>query len=128
MLDTLVSTGHFEPGRPRAEISGVARTFRGRRFLNDVDGKPVIYGYFEDITRWISSEQRLAEVSVDRSARPSEPVANSVKSATSSFDVIAIRPTHHVIGAKTYPDTKRSKPATPGDPETILAFPTKVFA
>jgi len=59
VFDTLISTGHFEPARTRAEIGGVARTFRGRHFLSG-DGDPVvIYGYFEDITRWISSEQRL---------------------------------------------------------------------
>ncbi|MGB0625204.1 MAG: PAS domain-containing sensor histidine kinase [Alphaproteobacteria bacterium] len=57
---TLISTGHFDPSRTRAEIGGVARTFRGRHFLGDSNGTPVIYGYFEDISRWIASEQRLA--------------------------------------------------------------------
>lgn len=60
VFDTLISTGHFEPARTRAEIGGVARTFRGRHYLNDGGGPLVIYGYFEDITRWIASEQRLS--------------------------------------------------------------------
>ena len=60
IIDALISTGHFEPGRTRAEIGGVARTFRGRHFLADNDGTAIVYGYFEDITRWITSEQRLA--------------------------------------------------------------------
>ncbi len=59
VIDTLISTGHFEPARTRAEIGGVARTFRGRHFLSENGDTPVIYGYFEDITRWIASEQRL---------------------------------------------------------------------
>lgn len=56
VFDTLISTGHFEPARTRAEIGGVARTFRGRHFLGDDGGAVIIYGYFEDITRWITSE------------------------------------------------------------------------
>jgi len=60
VFETLTSTGHFDPSRTRAEIGGVARTFRGRHFLGDSNGTPVIYGYFEDISRWIASEQRLA--------------------------------------------------------------------
>lgn len=60
IFDTLISTGHFEPARTRAEIGGVARTFRGRHFLGDNGDSVVIYGYFEDITRWIASEQRLS--------------------------------------------------------------------
>lgn len=60
VIDTLVSTGHFEPSRTRAEISGVARTFRGRHFLSEDGGPITICGYFEDITRWISSERRLS--------------------------------------------------------------------
>ncbi|MEP4377850.1 MAG: PAS domain-containing sensor histidine kinase [Alphaproteobacteria bacterium] len=59
IFDTLISTGHFEPARTRAEIGGVARTFRGRHFLGEIDGAVIIHGYFEDITRWITSEQRL---------------------------------------------------------------------
>lgn len=59
VFDALISTGHFEPARTRAEIGGVARTFRGRHFLSDGSGPVVIYGYFEEITRWIASEQRL---------------------------------------------------------------------
>ena len=60
VFDTLISTGHFEPARTRAEIGGVARTFRGRHFLEDSSGTLLVYGYFEDITRWIASEQRLS--------------------------------------------------------------------
>ncbi|MDA0785625.1 MAG: PAS domain-containing sensor histidine kinase [Proteobacteria bacterium] len=60
VFDTLISTGHFEPARTRAEIGGVARIFRGRHFLGDSSGGVTVYGYFEDITRWITSEQRLA--------------------------------------------------------------------
>lgn len=42
VFDALISTGHFEPARTRAEIGGVARTFRGRHFLTDSDGGAVI--------------------------------------------------------------------------------------
>tara|TARA_R110002110_G_scaffold415612_7_gene652205 strand:- start:11028 stop:12662 length:1635 start_codon:yes stop_codon:yes gene_type:complete len=59
VFDTLISTGHFEPARTRAEIGGVARTFRGRHFVSHDSNVVAIYGYFEDITRWIASEQRL---------------------------------------------------------------------
>ena len=60
VFDTLVSTGHFEPARTRVEIGGIARTFRGRHFLRGDNDAVVIYGYFEDVTRWITSEQRLS--------------------------------------------------------------------
>ena len=59
VFDALISTGHFEPARTRAEIGGVARTFRGRHFLSNGSGPVIVYGYFEEITRWIASEQRL---------------------------------------------------------------------
>lgn len=59
-IETVVTTGHFEPAREGAEIGGVARTYRGRHFIDDAR-KPVrVYGYFEDITRPVVAENRLA--------------------------------------------------------------------
>lgn len=59
VINTLVETGHFEPGRIYTEAGGVERVFRGRHFLSQQNGAPVIYGYFEDITQRISAERRL---------------------------------------------------------------------
>ncbi len=57
--ETLVETGHFEPSRISVETGGVERTYRGRHFLNEQDGRTLVYGYFEDITQRISAERRL---------------------------------------------------------------------
>lgn len=46
MINTLVETGHFEPGRIYSEAGGVERVFRGRHFLSQQNGAPVVYGYF----------------------------------------------------------------------------------
>ncbi len=59
MINTLVETGHFEPGRIYSEAGGVERVFRGRHFLSQQNGAPVVYGYFEDITQRIAAERRL---------------------------------------------------------------------
>lgn len=59
VVNTLAETGHFEPSRIHAESGGVERIFRGRHFLSEQDGEPVVYGYFEDITQRISAERRL---------------------------------------------------------------------
>lgn len=59
VIDTLIATGHFEPGRIQTEAGGLERVFRGRHFLSQQNGAPVVYGYFEDITQRISAERRL---------------------------------------------------------------------
>lgn len=59
VIETLSETGHFEPSRIQIDIGGVERVYRGRHFLSQQDGEPVVYGYFEDITQRISAERRL---------------------------------------------------------------------
>ena len=59
IVETLLDTGHFEPGRITLDSGGVERTFRGRHFQGSQDGKAVVYGYFEDITQRITAERRL---------------------------------------------------------------------
>lgn len=59
MINTLVETGHFEPGRILTEAGGVERIFRGRHFLSQQNGATVVYGYFEDITQRIAAERKM---------------------------------------------------------------------
>lgn len=59
VVETLTETGHFEPDRIHLETGGVERVYRGRHFLGQENGAPVVYGYFEDITQRISAERRL---------------------------------------------------------------------
>jgi len=61
VLEGLAETGHFEPIHTEVRRSGMTRLYLGRHFISERDQGRLFYGYFEDVTRNISLEKKLAE-------------------------------------------------------------------
>ncbi len=61
VLEGLAETGHFEPIHTEVRRSGMTRLYLGRHFISERDQGRLFYGYFEDVTRNLSLEKKLAE-------------------------------------------------------------------